>query len=76
MVDPGESMDEGVVVDGGSLVVVVADHGLESYHFHEDHTQAEDICFGGYVRIVIGIFQFLCIYLCTFSNSGARYKLT
>ena len=75
MVNSGESMDEGVVVDGGPVVVVVADHGLESYHFHEDHAQTEDICFGGYVWIVVSIFQFLSIYLCTFSSSGARYKL-
>lgn len=75
MVDPGESMDEGVVVDGGSLVVVVADHGLEADHFHDDHAQAEDICFGGYVGIVVYILQFLYINLYTFSSSGARYTL-
>ena len=54
-------MDERIVVDLGRLVLVVALHGLQAHHLHEDHSQAKDISFWGYVRVIVQLFQFLVI---------------
>ena len=52
-------MDEGVIVNGCSVVVVVSHHRLQSYHFHQNHSQAKNISFGRNIRIVVEIFKFL-----------------
>ena len=71
--DAGEAVDEGVVVDGRVCVVVVAEHGLQSDHFEQQHSDRENIGLRRDVRIVVHLLQFLRSPKNTFSSSGAKY---
>jgi hypothetical protein len=69
----GTAVDEGIVVDRGVGVVVVAEHGLQSDHFEQQHADREDVRLGRDIRIVVHLLQFLNCPENTFSNSGAKY---
>ena len=65
-------MDERFVVHLCLLVVVVRTHRFKCSHLQAEHTQGEDVGFGGQIGIIYVVFELLDEYESTLSIYGER----